>query len=86
MDINHPDLKIMLVQSFYCRRTLIGKVLIEWDEKDIGSSNVRKQQIVNLEFIKNKGNGTLKFLGTSESTITENWVVAYNSLSQLSFT
>ena len=87
VDINHPDLKDNI---WFNRSTvgelLIGKVLIEWDEKDIGSSNVRKQQIVNLEFIKNKGNGTLKFLGTSESTITENWVVACNSLSPLSFT
>lgn len=87
VDINHPDLKDNI---WFNRSTvgelLIGKVLIEWDEKDTGSSNLRKQQIVNLEFIKNKGNGALKFLGTSESTITENWIVACNSISPLSFT
>ena len=55
VDINHPDLKDNI---WFNRSTvgelLIGKVLIEWDEKDIGSSNVRKQQIVNQQSKNNQ--------------------------------
>ena len=80
MDINHPDLK----DNIWVNRAthgdlLVGKIEIEYDEKDQGDKNIRKQQIVDLTFVKNTGNGTLILDQTSESTLTEYWVITCTS-------
>ena len=76
VDINHPDLK----NNIWVNRAthgdlLVGKIEIEYDEKDQGESKPRKQQIVDLRFVKNTGNGTMILDQTSESTLSEYWVV-----------
>ena len=80
VDINHPDLK----DNIWVNRAthgdlLVGKIEIEYDEKDQGDKNIRKQQIVDLTFVKNTGNGTLILDQTSESTLTEYWVITCTS-------
>ena len=44
-----------------------------------GDKNIRKQRIVDLTFVKNTGNGTLILDQTSESTLTEYWVITCKS-------
>ena len=80
VDINHPDLK----DNIWVNRAthgdlLVGKIEVEYDEKDHGESNPRKQEIVDLKFVKNTGNGILILDQTSESTLTEYWVATCTS-------
>ena len=86
VDINHPDLK----DNIWVNRAthgdlLVGKIEIEYDEVDQGESKPKRQRIVDLRFVKNKGDGTLALDQTSESTKTEYWVVTCSSTSPLIF-